>query len=108
MQVKIGGFAAFMIACVVVGGIERVVSMACSRPRKTPKQELFWKEMAHQTEALRKETPEITPDDLRTKLKEKLAGLYELALMECSDPEEIERFTMHYNMKMAALGDPAK
>jgi hypothetical protein len=112
MQVKIGGFAAFCIACVVVGGIERITSSICvsriGRGRKLPKQSLFWKELAHQVEALRTETPDISIDDLRTKLKEKQSPLYESALMECETPEEIERFTMQWNMKLEALGEPAK
>lgn len=35
MQVKIGGFAAFMITCVVVGGVVSCVQAICDRPTKT-------------------------------------------------------------------------
>lgn len=34
MQVKIGGFAAFMITCVIVTGIVSCVEAVCNRPQR--------------------------------------------------------------------------
>ncbi len=105
-QVKIGGFAAFLIACVVVGGIENITRSICERkatPRKTPLRERFWKEMTHKVEQYRKETPDIDAKDLREKIVADMAKLRELAIIECEDTMEIENFDATYTAKLDLL-----
>lgn len=108
MAVKIGGFAAFCIAVVIAGGVERVVNTVCNRKRaykrpSLPKQDAFWTEFSTQLEALRTETPDITPADLHTKLKEKLLVQFEAAIAECPDSHEVECFTDQFARKLDAL-----
>jgi hypothetical protein len=108
MAVKIGGFAAFAIALVVVAGVERVVHTVCNRrhqekPRPRPKQEAFWADFSTQLTMLREQTPAISPDDLATKLKESLQKAYDAALAECPNAYEVDQFLEQLDKKLDAL-----
>lgn len=111
MSVKIGGFAAFAIALVIAGGIERVVHTVVNRSKPTPpqtpphlpKQDAFWAEFSTQLEALRKEDPSIKPADLRTKLKEKLVLQFDAALAECPTAYDVQCFIEQFDAKLSGF-----
>ncbi len=105
-QVKIGGFAAIIIAMVAFGTLEnitRTVVNRPSKPRKTPLKDRFWKEMAHKVEHYRKEVPDIGDKDLREEIIADMTKLRELVIIECEDAMEIENFDTAYTMKLDML-----
>lgn len=106
MSNNIGGFAAFMIALVVIGGAEKITKTICNRPvrpRKTPLQERLWKELAHQVELARAENAEITPEQLKEKVTAAVSGIYELAILDCVDLDEIDNLKRLYDLKTTFL-----
>jgi hypothetical protein len=109
MSVKIGGFAAFCIALVIAGGVERIVHTVVNRNKSvcsppTPKQDAFWAEFATKLAELRAASPTISAEELPTKLKESLQTAYDAALAECSSSYEVDGFLEQLDRKLAALG----
>ncbi|ARV77281.1 hypothetical protein FDI21_gp112 [Pseudomonas phage Noxifer] len=95
MSVKIGGFAAFMIAIVVAGGIERVVHTVVNRPkpkRKSDAQEAFWKALHAAIVETRNGPNYQTTEDFREVVNNKVAAAFTAATIDARDRKELDDF----------------
>lgn len=108
MSVKIGGFAAFCIAVVVVGGVERVTHLITNRPkakRKSERRDAFWAALDKELTALAdKEFSSAL--ELRKEVFPKVEAAHRLAVLDAIDCDELAEFQRLFEQKLEALIEP--
>jgi hypothetical protein len=108
MSVKIGGFAAFCIALVVVGGVERVTHCITHRPkaaRKSAPRAAFWVALDKEIAALGDQKFESALE-LRKAIFPKVETAHRMAVLDAIDCDELAEFQRLFENKLEALIEP--
>lgn len=100
MQIKIGGFAAFMISVIVIGGIVQVVEAVANREvtPKRPRRDKLWARMA---ELVKQGKGNYAT--LAKCVEAETENLFRQACMETQSPDELEGLKIAYQNKLAQL-----
>lgn len=106
MQIKIGGFAAFMIALVIAGTVETVCTTAigagnCKKVKN--KRIKLWKDFATFRDEERKNKPDISGEELRTYVRSAMSISVTDMLMALDNEDEREDFKLLFEARINAL-----